>query len=111
MKYSSLVDLYRKLESTTKRLEKTKIISDMLKELKGENLSNILLLLQGRIFPQWDETKLGIASRLVVKSISKATGISIEKIEKEWKKTGDLGLTAQNIVSKKTQSTLFSHEL
>lgn len=109
MEYRALVDIYQRLESTPKRLGKTKIIADFLR--KTENLSGIVLLLQGRIFPSWDETKIGIASRLVVKAISKATGITAVKIEQEWKKTGDLGLTAQNKVGKKTQATLFTRNL
>ncbi len=111
MEYKSLVEIYQKLECTTKRLEKTKIIADFLRDLKTDKLSDIILLLQGRIFPPWNETKIGIASKLVVKSISKATGITAKKIEQEWKKTGDLGITAQNIVGKKTQATLFTQSL
>jgi DNA ligase-1 len=111
MEYKALVEIYQELESTTKRLEKTKILADFLKNIKEKSLSSIILLLQGRIFPSWDETKIGVASRLVIKAIAKATGFTTIKIEQEWKKTGDLGITAQNIVKKKTQSTLFTSSL
>jgi DNA ligase-1 len=111
MEYLELVEVYEKLEATSKRLEKTKLISEFLLRIKEKDLSSVILLLQGKLFASWDETKLGIASRLVIKSISKATGISTEAVETEWKKTGDLGLAAQNIVSKKSQITLFSQSL
>ncbi len=111
MEYICIVDVYEKLESTSKRLEKTKIIADFLKTVKTEALSEILLLLQGRIYPNWDEAKIGIASRLVVKAISRATGMSAKMIENDWKKTGDLGKTAQNMIAKKPQSTLITHTL
>ncbi len=111
MEYITLVLVYEKLESTSKRLAKTKIIADFIKNIDSEDLSDIILLLQGKLYPNWDETKIGVASRLVVKALSKATGIPAQKIELEWKRTGDLGITAQNIVSKKSQSTLFSKGL
>lgn len=111
MEYKTLVEIYQKLESTTKRLEKTKIIADFLREVGIKELSDIVLLLQGRIFPPWNDTKIGIASKLVVKAIGKSTGITNKDIEQEWKKTGDLGKTAQNLVEKKTQATLFTKSI
>jgi DNA ligase 1 len=109
MKYSVLVDVYKSLEATTKRLEKTYIISEFLKNVKEKDISKIVLLIQGKIFPDWDERKIGVASKLVLKAISKATGITA--VEDEWKKTGDLGIAAENLIKKKKQATLFSSDL
>src|SRR3989338_3007319 len=47
----------------------------------------------------------------MLKSLSVATGISIEKIENEWKKHGDLGLVAEVLVKTKKQATLHSAKL
>ncbi|MBU0628700.1 MAG: ATP-dependent DNA ligase [Nanoarchaeota archaeon] len=111
MEYLNLVQLYQKLEETTKRLEKTYLLSEFLKTTKKEDIAHIVLLLQGKLFPSWDERKIGVASRLILKAINISTGITIEKIEQEWKKTGDLGLVAENLVTRKKQVTLFSHQL
>ena len=111
MKYIELVDVYEKLESTTKRLEKTFIISEFIKKTPWGDLHEIILLLQGRVFPSWDEQKIGVASRLILKAINTATGISASKIENEWKKTGDLGIVAENLVKEKKQSTLVQQSL
>jgi DNA ligase-1 len=111
MEYRNLVDLYQKIESTSKRLEKTFLVSEFLKTTDIDELSCIILLLQGRLFPPLDERKLGIAARLVVKSLNKALGITEDDIEREWKKTGDLGLTAENLSKRKKQVTLFSQKL
>ena len=111
MEYIKLVDVYQKLESTTKRLEKTFIISEFLKTIKEENLQLTILLLQGKVFPQWDERKTGVASRLVLKAINKSTGISTDKIEKEWARIGDLGNVAENLIKEKKQVALFSKSL
>ncbi len=111
MKYASLVEVYQKLDSTTKRLEKTYFISELLRKTPVEDLSRITLLLQGKIFPPWDERKIGVASRMVLKAINFATGLNSGEIEDEWKKTGDLGKTAENLIKKKKQATLFSQDL
>ena len=111
MKYINLVEVYQKLDSTTKRLEKTYFISKLLRKTPLEDLSKIILLLQGKIFPPWDERKIGVASRMVLKAINVSSGLNIKEIEKEWKKTGDLGKTAENLIKRKRQATLFSQDL
>lgn len=110
MKYLKLTELYEQLDSTTKRLEKTKILSDFLKEIKVEE-KDILYLLLGRIYPEYDERVLGISSQLAVKAISKATGVNSIEIVKEWKSLGDIGQVAEKISKKKRQATLDKKEL
>ena len=111
MKYSYLVETYQKFEDTSKRLEKTYYISELLRNSKIDDLPIIMLLLQGRVFPKWDERKIGVASRLIVKAISIATGMTVDEIDGEWKKAGDLGLVAGKLIAKKKQVALFSSEL
>lgn len=110
MRYERLAELYNSLGQTTKRLEKIKILSDFLRDLK-ENDKDILYLLLGRIFPEYDQREIGISSQLAIKAISKATGISPERIVKEWKSFGDLGKVSENLIRNKKQYTLESHEL
>jgi DNA ligase 1 len=111
MQYKELVELYEKLDSTSKRLEKTFYISELIKKTPVGELDKIILMVQGKLFPEWDDRKIGIASKLVVKAITKATGISEDKIEDEWKKEGDLGNVAEILINKKKQASLFPREL
>jgi len=111
MDYLELVETYRQLESTTKRLQKTFLLAEFLKIAPTKELEKITLLAQGKVFPDWDERVIGIAARLVIKAIGVATGVDAEKIEESWKKTGDLGDVAEKMVGKKKQSTLFSQKL
>ncbi|MBI1935332.1 ATP-dependent DNA ligase [Candidatus Woesearchaeota archaeon] len=111
MEYSKLVELYEELSRTKKRLEKTHIISEFLKEVSIDDMEHVMLLLEGRVFPSYDAREIGVASRLMLKSLSAATGISQNKIENEWKKQGDLGLVAEVLVKTKKQATLHSAKL
>lgn len=111
MEYSRLVEIYEELNKTTKRLEKTNIISEFLKDISAEETEYVMLLLEGRIFPNYDAREIGVASRLMLKSLNLATGITIDRIEDEWKKLGDLGMVAESIVRTKKQSTLDTAQL
>jgi len=111
MKYEKLVSLYEKLFSTTKRLLKTYYLSEFLRSEDLEDVNALINLIRGKVFSDTEEEKLGISARLILKAIVKATGKNLAQVEQEWKKTGDLGLTAHNLVETKTQVTLFSQEL
>ncbi len=111
MQYIKLVKVYQELEKTTKRLEKTKIISNFIKDLPKEELQDIIYLLQGRIFPLWDERKIGFSSRLMLKALATVMGTTTSKIESSWTSHGDLGLVAEKLLHKKTQVTIHKKEL
>ncbi|MBW2993377.1 ATP-dependent DNA ligase [Candidatus Woesearchaeota archaeon] len=111
MRYGELVAVYQKLESTTKRLEKTFYIAELLKKTDIEHIQPVVLLLQGRIYPQSSEQETGVSSRLVLKALNIATGIPMHEIEEMWKKAGDLGIVAEKITAVKKQSTLFTADL
>ncbi|MBW3019032.1 ATP-dependent DNA ligase [Candidatus Woesearchaeota archaeon] len=110
MDYSTLAEVYERLESTSKRLEKTHILSEFLKG-SDDQLQNLMVLVQGKVFPAWDSRELGIAQKLLVKAISKATGASLDQIESLWRELGDIGEVAEQLTKTKSQVTLFSQKL
>ena len=110
MIYLKLAELYEELSSTTKRLEKIKILSKFLKHL-SESDRDVMYLLLGDIYPEYDERKIGISSQLAIKAISKATGIDSKKVVREWKEIGDLGKVAEVLIAKRKQVTLHRHIL
>ncbi|MBS3117341.1 ATP-dependent DNA ligase [Candidatus Woesearchaeota archaeon] len=111
MDYEVLVQAYEKLEATTKRLEKTSILSDLLKKTDRKDLSMGCYLLQGLVFPKWDERKLGMSSMLILKTLQRATGTLKAKIENIWRKEGDLGKVAEILIKENKQQTLIQKKL
>ncbi|MAG47461.1 DNA ligase [archaeon] len=111
MLYSELVKVYQELEKTTKRLEKTDIIADFIKKISKENLSKIIYLLEGRIFPEWDDRKIGFSTRLMIKALATCSGRTSDDVEKLFTKKGDLGDAALELLDKKTQRTLTSKNI
>jgi len=110
MRYSKLAEFYEEVSSTTKRLEKIDILSKFLKTLRKED-SDILYLIEGNIYPDYDERKTGISNQLAIKAISKATGTNSKKVVQEWKTLGDIGKVSEKLTKHKKQTTLHSHIL
>lgn len=106
MKYSELVNVYERLESTQSKLEKVRIVADFLHELRPEEIGSVVLLMTGRVFPSYDARELGIAEQTMTRIIGKSTGFSAEDIEKLFAKKGDLGLVAEELLKKRKQKTL-----
>lgn len=109
MKYSEICKVYKELRETTKGLEKTQILSNFLKKI--EYSPETIYLLQGKVFPDYDERELGVSIQLVTKAISRAAGVKEEFVVKEFKKFGDLGKAVEFLFEKKKQETLFSQPL
>ena len=111
MKFAQLVEFFGQMEATTKRLELTEILVELLKNTPVEVISKVVYLIQGKIRPNFEGVELGIAEKLAMKSISKSAGIPIKKIEDEYKVGGDLGITAANILKQKTQTTFIAESI
>jgi len=109
MRYEEFVDVFEELDGTTKRLEKADILAKFLEKLKGHE--EWVYLLRGRVFPGYDEREFGISTQLTIKAIAKSSGEREEEIIEKFKKVGDLGDIAEELTSKRKQSTLFSKRL
>jgi len=108
MRYEKLAQLYEDLSSTTKRLEKIDILSKFLEHVSEED-SYLLYLIEGNIYPDYDERRIGISNQIAIKAIAKATGSTPAKVASQWKKVGDLGQVAKELTKTKKQMTLASH--
>lgn len=111
MEYSELVEYYEDLEATSSNLEKTSILASLYSEADEELLPKLVNLSRGKVYSSWESEEFGVSSQLTLKAISKATGLSEQGIEEEWRETGDLGNAAKSAVEEKTQQTLFSDTL
>ena len=110
MKFVEITDCFGRMECTTKRLELTDILVELLKKTPIEVIAKVVYLIQGKLRPNFEGVELGIAEKLAMKSISKSAGITIKKIEDDYRLGGDLGVTAANMMKQKTQTT-FSAEI
>ena len=110
MKYLLMADAYEKIEGTTKRLEMTDYLVEFLKETPKEVIDKVAYLTQGKLYPDFVGIEIGVAEKLAVKAVARATGRSEKEIEDNMKKIGDLGETTQKFLEKKTQQ-MFSQRV
>ena len=111
MRYAIIANAYEKIEATTKRLEMTDLLVDLLKDTPKEIIDKVVYLTQGKIYPDFVSREIGVAEKLAMKAIARASGKKETEIEEDLKKTGDIGETAQNFIVSKKQATFFQQPL
>ena len=111
MEFSIISEMFEMMEKTTKRIELTNILVELLKKTPKKIIPNVVHLLQGIIRPNFEGVELGIAEKLAIRAISKSAGLPIKKIEDDYRECGDLGLTASNILKIKTQTTFTAEKI
>ena len=111
MEFSIISEMFEMMEKTTKRIELTNILVELLKKTPKKIIPNVVYLLQGIIRPNFEGVELGIAEKLAIRAISKSAGLPIKKIEDDYRECGDLGITASNILKIKTQTTFTAEKI
>jgi DNA ligase-1 len=111
LRYAVIAEAYEKIESTTKRLEMTDILVDLLKNTPKEIIDKVVYLTQGKIYPDFISLEIGVAEKLAIKALSRASGCRESEIEDDLKKSGDIGETAEKFIASKRQVTFFQQPL
>ena len=111
MDYSVLADAYKRLEEVQSKLSKADIVAELFSKTPADSLAKVVMLVQGIVYSTHTGMELGIANQTMLKVIAKASGFSLAKVEQIFKKTGDLGLTAEKCIKSKKQSMLLKRKL
>ncbi len=111
LRFSKLAETFEKVEATTKRLEMTRLLVELVTATPKGELGRVVNLLQGKLYPDYVGVELGVAEKLLTKAIAEVTGRSETTVEANYKKTGDLGLSVEQLLGKKSQSTLSQQAL
>jgi len=111
LKFLELATVFEKIEATTKRLEMTSLLVDLVKKTPAEEIRKVVYLLQGKLYPDYEGVELGLAEKLLIKAAAEVAGRTERAVEGDYKKTGDLGSTVEKLVQKKAQMTLGKRSL
>ncbi|MBI2138662.1 hypothetical protein HYU13_03680 [Candidatus Woesearchaeota archaeon] len=87
MEYQKLANVYRELEKTSKKLDKTRILSEFLKKVSASEMAEVVLLLQGKVFP--DSARWGLRQGLCLRQ----SILLLEFPSMKWKKDGKSSAT------------------
>jgi DNA ligase-1 len=108
--YAIIADAYEKIEATTKRLEMTDLLVDLLKETPANMIAKVVYLTQGKIYPDFEGIEIGVAEKLAIKALSRSSGRTESEIEEHIQNSGDIGETTQVFLSKRKQTSLLSRK-
>jgi len=103
MKFYELVGYFERLEATTKRLEMFEILADLFRRAESQEIAEIIYLSQGQLLPSFHGLEMGMSEKLLIRAIALATETPAEEISREFKKSGDLGKTAELFVKSKSR--------
>ena len=98
-----------RIASTTKKLEKAAIVADYLKSSPPEEASVAAVFLSGRPFPAWEETTLQVGGRLLWKVVEELSGKNDRELTAAYRKHGDLGSAAADLLEAGRIPLLISH--
>lgn len=99
MLFEEVAGYYSKLEGTSSRLEMIDLLTEMFKKAKKSEIKSIIYMTIGSPAPPFEGVDLGIAEKLAEEAIAVATGAEKKKVEAGFRKTGDLGTTAEQFIS------------
>ena len=97
MLFSELAHYFQRLEETPSRNEMTGILSELFREANVDEIGNICYLLLGRVAPLYEAIEFGIADKFMIRAIAEANDVSVDSVTAEFKRTGDLGTTAEHL--------------
>ena len=108
LNYVTIADAYERIEATTKRLEMTDLLVELLKNTPANVIDRVVYLTQGKIYPDFTGVEIGVAEKLAIKALARASGRTESDITEDLRKSGDIGETAQSFLSKRKQTSLLS---
>ena len=111
MLFRELAETYERLEATSSRLEMTDILAESFRLCDPTDIRMATYLTQGQLYPDFHPLKLGMADKMLLKAITFATGARESEVQDLMLREGDPGLVAQEIITRKRQTTLFSEPL
>ncbi len=109
MEYKVLAEFYEKIEKTSSRIAMTDYLVTLFKRTPVSVLDKVIYLTQGKLRPDYEGIELGLAEKLTLRAIAKATGRTVKAVEDLYKKYGDPGLVAQVLISQKSSGGLLAY--
>ena len=94
------------IAGTTKKLQKTAIVSDFLQSLTPELAAVSAIFLSGRPFPVWEETTLQIGGRSLWQLVADLSGKNEADLDAAYRRYGDLGGVAQEVLPQRATPEL-----
>lgn len=111
MEFSKLAAAFQTFEDTSKRLEMTQQLMDLLSGVPKALLDKVVLMLQGKLYPDFVGIELGVAEKLTIKAIARSFGVPEDHVVELQRKHGDIGVAAEAVAARRRQRSIASDPL
>ena len=99
------------MEQTSSRLALTDYLVSLLKITPSDIIDKVIYLIQGKLYPDYEGIELGLAEKMAIRILAYSSGLTVAAVEEVYRKTGDLGDTASEVMKSKNQTTLFADKM
>jgi len=99
MKFRALADYFEKLEGVSERLQMTDVLARLLDEAGTDEINHVVYLCQGQLGPAYKSIEIGMSEKFTLSAIKEAANVRTDKTQSTYRDTGDIGLTAEKLVS------------
>jgi DNA ligase 1 len=109
--FTLIAETFEKMETTTSRLALTDHLVSLLKITPLELIDKVIYLIQGKLYPDYEGIELGLAEKMAIRALAYSAGVELSIIEGIYRRTGDIGAAAEEVMKTKNQMTLFSEKM
>ena len=95
MKFSQVAQLFEKIEILSSRVEKTKLLADILHDMTAQQAQMVTYLSLGDLYASYQNLQFNIADKGLIEIIASLLGKSAAQVEQQYKISGDLGTVVQ----------------
>ena len=99
MQYETVAAAYRDLEQVSSRLALIDRLAELLRQTPDGLLPRVVYLCLGDIAPAFTGIEIGLADKMVTRALADGTGVALEEVRATLLETGDLGLTAEELLA------------
>ena len=94
MRFDELAADLDRLETSTKRTDLVRILSEIYSRCSEDEIEPLTYLVQGRLAPFFVPVEIGLGDRLLLNAIAMAYGRPRDEVQTAYRHAGDLGATA-----------------
>jgi DNA ligase-1 len=109
--FADAAAVFDELEKRSGRLEMTDILAELFNKTGQDEIGTLAYFIQGILLPPYEGVDLGLGEKFAMEAIASSSGYPKYQVESDYKKSGDLGDTAEKLLEKRKQTALFTSDM
>lgn len=109
--FRDVADAFVRIEEKSGRLEMTDILAGLFRKAGEDEIERLIYLTQGILAPPYEGIDLGMGEQFAIRAIAAVSGYPKEQVERHYKKSGDLGITVEEMMATRRQQSLSREDM